>query len=40
MALASAQDPAHRKKKRAQFDAATCLGCGVCVAACDKAASR
>ena len=37
MALVSAQDPAHRKKKRAQFDAATCLGCGVCVAACDKA---
>jgi ferredoxin len=38
MALVSAQDPTHRKKKRAQLDAATCLGCGVCVAACDKAA--
>ena len=38
MALVSAQDPKHPKKKRAHVDAATCLGCGVCVAACDKPA--
>jgi len=38
MSLVSAQDPKHRKQKRAQLDAATCLGCGVCVAACDTSA--
>jgi ferredoxin len=37
MTLVSAQDPKHRKKKRARLDEATCLGCGVCVSACDKA---
>jgi len=37
MTLVSAQDPKHRKKKRAHLDEATCLGCGVCAAACDKA---
>ena len=37
MSLVSAQDPAHRRKKRARLDATTCLGCGVCVAACGKA---
>jgi ferredoxin len=37
MTLVSAQDPKHRKKKRARLDEATCLGCGVCAAACDKA---
>jgi len=36
MAPVSAQDPKHQKK-RAHLDAPTCLGCGVCVAACDKA---
>ena len=37
IALVSAQDPKHQKRKRAHLDAPTCLGCGVCVAACDKA---
>jgi ferredoxin len=37
IALVSAQDPKHAKKKRAHLDTDICLGCGVCVAACDKA---
>jgi ferredoxin len=36
MALVSAQDAKHAKKKRAHLDADICLGCGVCVTACDK----
>jgi Pyruvate/2-oxoacid:ferredoxin oxidoreductase delta subunit len=40
MALVSAQDPKHAKKKRAQLDADICLGCGVCVAACDKSSLK
>ena len=37
MALVSAQNPKHQKRKRAHLDETTCLGCGVCVAACDRA---
>jgi ferredoxin len=37
MALVSAQDPRRPKKKRAQLNEEICLGCGVCVAACEKA---
>jgi ferredoxin len=40
MALVSAQDPKHAKKKRARLDADICLGCGVCVAACDKSSLK
>jgi ferredoxin len=37
MALVSAQDPKHPKRKQARLDEDTCLGCGVCVSACDRA---
>jgi ferredoxin len=40
MALVSAQDPRHAKKKRARLDADVCLGCGVCVAACDRSSLK
>jgi ferredoxin len=34
MALVSAGDPNHKKKKRAKIDEDLCLGCGVCVRTC------
>jgi len=36
MTLASANDPARPKRKRARLDTDTCLGCGVCVPACPE----
>jgi len=40
MTLVSAQDPRYPKKKRARLDEDVCLGCGVCVPACDKGSLR
>jgi ferredoxin len=40
MALVSAQDPKRPKRKQAALDVDTCLGCGVCVAACDRGSLR
>jgi ferredoxin len=34
MALVSANDPVHPKKKRARVEETICLGCGVCVGVC------
>jgi ferredoxin len=34
MALVSANDPRHPKKKRAAVDETMCLGCAVCVGVC------
>lgn len=36
MALVSANDPQHPKKRKARLDPNRCLGCGVCVQACAK----
>jgi formate hydrogenlyase subunit 6/NADH:ubiquinone oxidoreductase subunit I len=36
MTLASANDPAHPKRKQARLDTDLCLGCGVCVPACPE----
>ncbi len=38
MTLASANDPAHSKRKRAKLIEELCLGCGVCVPACPESA--
>jgi ferredoxin len=40
MALVSANDPAHPKKRTAHLDANVCLGCGVCASACDRKGIR
>ncbi|MCU0663837.1 MAG: 4Fe-4S dicluster domain-containing protein [Myxococcota bacterium] len=40
LGLVSAEDPANRKKKRAQLDEDVCLGCGVCVRRCTKDALK
>ncbi len=39
-ALVSANDPNHPKLRKARFDPSRCLGCGVCVHACNRAALR
>ena len=39
IALVSANDPHHPKRKLARVDAARCLGCGICVKACTKTKS-
>ena len=39
MALVSANDPDHPKRKKAKVDLSVCLGCGVCVRACVKTKS-
>jgi Na+-translocating ferredoxin:NAD+ oxidoreductase RNF subunit RnfB len=40
MALVSANDPRHPKRKVAQPSEEICLGCGVCAAACDRTGIR
>ncbi|OGD24300.1 MAG: (Fe-S)-binding protein [Candidatus Aminicenantes bacterium RBG_13_63_10] len=40
MALVSANDPLHPKKKRARLDENVCLGCGVCVRVCKTKSLR
>jgi ferredoxin len=40
MALVSANDPAKPRRKTARLEEELCLGCGVCVGACDRDALR
>lgn len=40
MTLASANDPANPKRKKAKLNNKTCLGCGVCMSGCRKNALR
>lgn len=40
MALVSANDPAHPKKKKAKVDENLCLGCGICVKVCKAESLR
>ena len=40
MSLVSANDPRHRKKKKARLNDDICLGCGVCVRSCPQESIR
>jgi ferredoxin len=40
MSLVSANDPHHKKKKKARLDDDICLGCGVCVRSCPQDSIR
>jgi ferredoxin len=40
MSLVSANDPNHKKKKKARLNDDICLGCGVCVRSCPQDSIR